>query len=380
MALSQAAIFTGELMSQNDKLWGSRDRESLISSLTSLTPLEWAPQPVQAVTSLEYFRYNRIEGASVGGALRQELGNGLRWEANARVSGADRQANGEFFVERTGARRSARAGAYRRLTQADDYGAAFSLGASIQNLFSGLDEQFYYRNAGVELTGARSAATGGGALAWRLFGEQQQRAVPRATFVVSNWWSDDAGFDRNVIDTLSSSSGQYAGGSVRWRAVRGDDTSPWRVATDMRIEAATGTTGFGRAATDITLERRLPLKLRTTLIGSVGNSVGQVPVQRFWNLGGWQTVRGVVAGSQRGNAFWMGRGEVQWDGFERVQPIVFSDLGWTGDRRAFTASPSHLRSAGAGIALLRGLFRLDAARSLEAGGRWRVESYAVARF
>jgi len=99
-------------------------------------------------------------------------------------------------------------------------------------------------------------------------------------------------------------------------------------------------------------------------------------VQRFWNLGGWQTVRGVVAGSQRGNAFWMGRGEVQWDGFERVQPIVFSDLGWTGDRRAFTASPSHLRSAGAGIALLRGLFRLDAARSLEAGGRWRVESYA----
>jgi len=40
VALSQAAIFTGELMSQNDKMWGSRDRESLISSLTSLTPLE----------------------------------------------------------------------------------------------------------------------------------------------------------------------------------------------------------------------------------------------------------------------------------------------------------------------------------------------------
>jgi len=380
VALSQAAIFTGDLMAQNDKLWGSRDREALISSLTSLAPLAWAPQPVQAVTNLEYFRYNRIEGASVGGALRQDLGNGLRWEANARVSGADRQANGEFFVERTGPRRLQRAAVYRRLTQADDYGAAFALGASIQNLFSGLDEQFYYRNAGVELTGTRTAPTGGGALTWRMFAEHQERAVPRASFVLSNWWNDEARFDRNVIDTLTGSPGGYAGASVRWRALRGDDMSPWRVATDTRLEAAIGTSGFGRAATDITVERRFPLKLRTTLLGSVGNTVGQVPVQRFWNLGGWQTVRGVVAGSQRGNAFWMGRAEVQWDGYQRVQPIVFSDLGWAGDRRAFSASPARLRSAGAGVAFLRGLFRFDAARSLDAGGRWRVESYAVARF
>jgi len=380
VALSQAAIFTGDLMSQNDQLWGSRDREALISSLTSLTPLEWAPQPVQAVTSLEYFRYNRIEGASVGGALRQELGNGLRWEANARVSGADRQANGEVFVERAGPRRSWRAAAYRRLTQADDYGAAFALGASIQNLFTGLDEQFYYRNAGVELSGVRSAPTGGGALTWRVFAEHQARAIPRASFVVSNWWSEDARFDRNVIDTLRSSPGGYTGASVRWRALRGDDASPWRVATDMRVEAAVGTSGFGRAATDVTLERRLPLNLRTTLLGSVGNSVGRVPVQRFWNLGGWQTVRGVLAGSQRGDAFWMGRGEVQWDGYDRAKPVVFTDVGWAGDRGDFRASPAHLRSAGAGVALLRGLFRFDAARSLEAGGRWRVDFYAVARF
>jgi len=380
LALTRAAIFAGDLMSQNDQVWGSRDREALVSSLAKLAPLEWSPQPVQAFTSLEYFRYNRIEGASLGGALRQELGNGLRWEANARVSVADRQANGELFLERSGPRRLWRAAAYRRLTQADDYGAAFALGASIQNLFSGLDEQFYYRNAGAELTGTRTAPIGGGSLTWRLFAEQQGRAVPRANFVLSQLWNDDAQFDRNVIDSIPGSRGKYAGGSVRWRALRGDDASPWRLATDMRVEAASGATSYGRAATDITVERRLPLKLRTTLLGSVGNSVGSLPVQRWWNLGGWQTVRGVVAGSQRGDAFWMARAELQWDGLRRVQPVVFSDLGWAGDRRAFSASPQHLRSAGAGVSLLRGLFRLDAARSIDAGGQWRVDFYAVARF
>jgi len=67
-------------------------------------------------------------------------------------------------------------------------------------------------------------------------------------------------------------------------------------------------------------------------------------------------------------------------GLRRAQPIVFADLGWAGDRRAFSASPQHLRSAGAGVALLRGLFRLDAARSIDAGGSWRVNFYDVARF
>ena len=39
-----------------------------------------------------------------------------------------------------------------------------------------------------------------------------------------------------------------------------------------------------------------------------------------------------------------------------------------------------LRSAGAGVAFYNGLFRFDAARTLEPGARWRWDSYAVARF
>jgi hypothetical protein len=39
-----------------------------------------------------------------------------------------------------------------------------------------------------------------------------------------------------------------------------------------------------------------------------------------------------------------------------------------------------VRGAGAGVALMNGLVRLDAARGLDAGARWRFAGYAVARF
>jgi hypothetical protein len=378
--LANAPIFQGDLMSQNESVWGSASRGSLVQSLGELQPLEWTPQPLRVSTNLEQFRYNRIEGASMGGLVQQELGSGIRWEGNARVSFGDRQANGELFVERTGYKRSLRAGAYRRLVQADDYGAAFALGTSLQNLFSGLDEQFYYRAAGAEITRTTRGETGGGALTWRVFGEHQSPADPRARFTVQSLWRDSARFGQNVIDTIRSSAGTYGGASVRWRALRGDEASGWRISTDARAEAASGTTTFGRGATDLTVERRLPLRLRATVIGSVGASVGNLPVQRWWNIGGWQTVRGVIAGSQRGNAFWMGRAELQWEGMRRLQPVVFSDHGWAGDRRDTFSPTRRLRSAGGGVAFFNGLFRFDAARSLDAGAKWRIDSYAVARF
>jgi hemolysin activation/secretion protein len=131
---------------------------------------------------------------------------------------------------------------------------------------------------------------------------------------------------------------------------------------------------------DLTVEKRLPLDIRAVLSGGIGASLGAMPIQRFWNLGGWQTVRGYVSGTQRGDAFWIGRGELLWEGLRRVQPSVFMDQGWAGARsNLFTTTPQ-LRSAGAGVAFFAGLFRLDAARSLDAGATWRVNSYAVTRF
>jgi hypothetical protein len=379
--LANAEIFTGDLMGQNESVWGSRDRASLIEALASAAPLALSPQPIRALTGLEFFRYNRVEGLSVGGALRQDLGPGLRWEALARASVADRQLNGEVFVDRAVAGSSWRVSGYRRLVSADDYGAPFVLGASIQNLISGLDERFYYRSAGLELSGVRNRSLGGGALTWRVFAEHQSAATSEAEWVVSRLWNNKAGFSANIIDTLGGGTrGAFAGGAVRWRGIRGDDASGWRVSSDARMEAAGGAVAYGRGAVDLTLERRLPGTLRLAVTGAVGSSVGDVPVQRFWNIGGWQTVRGYIAGKQRGESFWMGRGELAYEGFRRVQPVLFTDQGWAGDRGDLFSRSRQLRSAGIGAAFFSGLFRLDAAKSLDAGGKWRTNWYANTRF
>lgn len=380
-ALARASVFEGELLGRNEGVWGSGDREALIKSLASVAPLSWSPQPLRPVTGLEFARYNRIEGVSLGGALRQDVGPGLRWEANLRASVADRQVNGEAFLERAVAGASWRVGAYRRLTQADDYGAAFVLGASFQNLISGLDERFYYRAAGLELQGTRNRSLAGGAVQWRLFAEHQSAAVQEAEWVIARLWNSKAGFSTNIIDTLGGGTrGVFAGAAVRWRGSRGDEGSPWRLSADARTEAASGVETYGRGALDVALERRLPLKIRAVLAAGAGASAGGLPVQRYWNLGGWQTVRGYVSGTQRGDAFWIGRGELLYEGFRRFQPSVFVDQGWAGARRDLFSAAQQLRSAGAGVAFFGGLFRLDAARPLAAGGVWRVNSYAVTRF
>jgi len=380
-ALTRASVFEGDLFGRNEGVWGSGDRDALIKSLASVAPLSWSPQPLRVVTGLEFARYNRIEGASIGGALRQDVGPGLRWEANMRASVADRQLNGELFLDRAVAGASWRISAYRRLTQADDYGAAFVLGASLQNLISGLDERFYYRAAGLDVQGTRNRSLGGGALTWRLFAEHQSAAVANAEWVVARLWNSDAGFARNIIDTLGGGArGPFAGASVRWRGSRGDEASAWRLSADSRTEVVSGVDTYGRSALDVAIEKRLPLKTRAMLSGGVGASLGTMPVQRYWNLGGWQTVRGYVSGTQRGDAFWIGRGELLYEGLRRFQPSLFVDQGWAGARGDLFTTTPQLRSAGAGIAFFSGLFRLDAARPLDAGGTWRVNSYAVARF
>ena len=50
------------------------------------------------------------------------------------------------------------------------------------------------------------------------------------------------------------------------------------------------------------------MRLTTTLSG--GMSRGAMPTHRLWNIGGWQTLRGLQAGRLRGDAFWMSRAEL----------------------------------------------------------------------
>ncbi|WP_373069769.1 hypothetical protein [Gemmatimonas sp.] len=91
-------------------------------------------------------------------------------------------------------------------------------------------------------------------------------------------------------------------------------------------------------------------------------------------------MRGEVSGTQRGDAFWSGRGELLYEGLRRFHPSVVVDQGWAGARSDLVTKTSQLRSAAAGFAFVGSPFSPDAARPLGAGGTWRVNAYAVTRF
>jgi hypothetical protein len=392
--LAASPVFEGSLLADDEGAWRPADADALRGLLgTDAATAAWAPQPPTLHAGLEYARYDRVEGLSLGAAARRALGRGWRAEAAGRLGLADRQPGAELFAERALDRRTLRAGAYRRLAQADDYGAAFAGGTSIQNLVAGLDERFYYRAHGVELAAARDAARGAalgvpfgaGRLEWRAFAERQDRADARARFTLYGrvLGRADGTFAANVVDTVPARGGTVGGASVRWRGALGDDASPWRLRADARAEAAAGSFAYLRPAIDLTLERALPGALVLRAGAGGGSALGDVPPQRWWNVGGWQTVRGVVAGSRRGGAYWLARTEAQWTRSERVQPVAFVDAGWAGrpaDWGAAFGRAAGVRGGGAGVALLGGLLRVDAARPLGGGGRWRVAGYAAASF
>jgi hypothetical protein len=341
----------------------------------------YAPQRITRHTGVEYLRCNRVEALSVGGALRQQLGAGWSWEANARGSLGDQQVNGELLATRTNGGGDLTVTGYRRLVQADDYGLAFGAAASLQSIVRALDEQFYYRAAGGELT-RRYSGRGAGALRLetRLFGEWQEGVGTQAALSLPWLVNRSRTFDRGVVDTLPHLAGGAFGGALRLLAARGAEEEGWRLGSAWRLEGVAGTWRYVRAAADLSLQRALPGRVRVTTTVSGGTSTGGLPTHRLWNLGGWQTVRGVRAGSLRGEAYWMSRAELTWARTGWWQPGLFADAGWAGARRDLSRSDGARLSVGGGVGMFGLPIRLDAARALEPASRWQVNLYAPIRF
>ena len=233
-------------------------------------------------------------------------------------------------------------------------------------LFFGRDDGFYYRASGAEL---RWTSERGAKLDWRLFGEQQRPATQRTSYSVGG------AFDPNIVATTGAS----AGASVRWLHSYGLDPRGFRSFADFRAEAAGGDSVYGRGALDVTLSTGLPKSLAAALTLAGGTSVGHVPPQRRWYLGGTHTIRGQSPDTaQNGNAFWMTRAELGREVFGS-RLMLFGDLGWVGDRSAFTfARP--MSAAGIGTSMFDGMLRFDVARGFYPRRQTRVAAYLEARF
>lgn len=352
-----------------DDLFDLSSRNQLLDALgLSLQP-GWGPMRPTIRTGLDQIRYNRVEGLSVGLLGQQVLGAGYTAHATARLGHADLYVNGELGLERSNGRHTAFGSVYRRLTAtAPEWGNPLSFGPSIPAILYARDEGFYYRATGVEVGERRVMRQG--AFEWRLFTEQQRTAGDST--VVDTWSlgrSLGIGQFRTNFDASRIS---VTGLGASWSRAFGSDPSGLRVASVVRAEGGTGTVTYGRSAFELQATRPLR-RVTVALTGSAGTSVGDLPPQRGWFVGGLRTVRGNPPGSAFGNAFWFGRAEIGTK-FGAVRPVVFHDAGWAGDRDAFGQGRT-LRGAGGGISFLDGIFRLDVARNLARRGGWRTDLY-----
>jgi hypothetical protein len=326
--------------------------------------VEWAP-----------LRYNRVEGLSVGGIVEQQLGAGYSLRAVGRIGVADRQPNLELTGARSDLRHTWSLTAYNRLVSAGDWGNPLSTGSSISAFLFGRDEGFYYRSSGVELVRAPDRA-GAVNFTWSVFAEQERNARQRTTFSLARSVHGSQ-FEPNIV----TERGLFGGARARVTQSLGEDPQGFRLFNDLRLEAAAGDSGgYGRAALDVTASHGLGNGAAAlTLAG--GSSVGDLPLQRNWFLGGTQTVRGLRPGSGMGDAFWMARGEVG-HGVGAVKPVVFADIGWAGDRTDWRHIGTPLSGAGVGLSVMDGLVRFDVARGIQPVSQrgWRVDAYLEGRF
>jgi hypothetical protein len=359
-----------------EELFGTKELDALKAEALSLgaqAPLQFRLSMLPPPT-ISYgpalMRYNRVEGFSVGASAEQQLGGGYSVTALGRIGFADLEPNVELTATRTNLSESISLTGYNHLVSASDWGRPLSFGSSFSALMFGRDEGFYYRASGAELTTSRDTPFGGARVEWRAFAEQQRTAAVKTNYAVNG--SD---FPAN----LEARRGTYAGLGARINHEYGLDPRGLRVLTDLRFEAATGDSIYGRGALDLTASHGFG-RLAGSLTLAGGTSAGGLPPQRRWYLGGSQTVRGQSPDTaQSGNAFWMTRAELG-SSDASVRPAVFGDLGWVGDRTKIGTVGRPMSGVGAGVSFLDGLFRFDVARGIYPRKQYRMDLYLEARF
>jgi len=352
----------------------SEEIDMLVSQALSMgAQAGFAPQ----VPTLNYapIRYNRVEGLSVGGVAEQQLGAGYSLRGMARIGVADWQPNLEITGARSDLRHTLALTVYNRLVSASDWGNPLSTGSSISAFLFGRDEGFYYRATGAEITRTPDRA-GSVNIVTSLFVEQERNAQQKTTFSLARAVNGSQ-FEPNIITERAL----FAGARARITQSVGEDPAGFRLFNDLRLEGARGDSGtYGRAALDLTASHGIGNGAAAlTLAG--GSSIGVLPLQRHWFLGGSQTVRGLRPGVAEGNAFWMARGEVG-HGVGAVKPVLFADIGWAGDRTDWRNIGQPLSGAGAGLSVMDGLLRFDVARGIApvTQRQWRVDMYVEGRF
>ena len=270
-----------ELDGSSDDERRFRDIQAELAAMAEDLPKQWVGRTGVSATKLgEFFRFNRVQGVSLGSAYSWETG-----VPYLRVIGETRYGfkDGRVLWGIT-ARRDAPGGLIewdvsRRLADVDPRSTGTRLGNSLSALFAGHDDADYMLATGSHVTLTRRA----GQLAeWTVrVGLERQRSVrTRAGSVFDDWFGGDGILPPNpgVLD------GTYGVAGIRFD--RAGTATRWRLGVDGLVgEDASGV----RAWADV--ERRLgPARLRL----AAGGASDSVPPQLLLRAGGPRDVVGPV--------------------------------------------------------------------------------------
>ena len=356
---------------------GFASQDELERMFTRLADLPTAP--VQGVPRTfrwglerpDLMRYNRVEGLSLGarGQIRPQTFLGaLSISGTARIGHADVHPNGRLDVTRETIERKLTWSAYHELAAIDEQSRHLGLGNSLLAAFAGRDDGDYYRRSGGSFswtppTAERQTVT------FRGFGEYHQAVLPETSFALFQVRDETFAYRDNLL----ADEGWLYGGAVRLSPWWGTDPDLTQFGLEVDGEAATGDYEYARARVQARLAVPLPSDLRIGVSAGAGRVWGTAPAQKLWYVGGPATLRGFDPRAMSGMGQARARGEVA-RAFAFGAVSVFSDAAWAGTWESFDTDAG-LLSIGAGLSILDGLIRFDAAWGLRDQDTFRFDMY-----
>jgi hypothetical protein len=305
----------------------------------------------------EWIRYNRVEALGGNLSVRYELPRLAFWSLGGGIGFgvADLELKGRADIRYEAPRMRAQLAGYSELhlmgrALTDDKRA---YGSVLRAFVLGRDDADYYRASGAALTlGRRWGRVGARAgVGW-----EDHRSVEKNTDVsIPAIWEDTV-FPPNP----PADEGGYWRGDLEMTLYIGDWTRPTdRAELRLGVEGGTGTGSRDYVQPRAALEGRVDFGNVAVLAFDTrgGWTGGDAPFQRLWGLGGLETVRGFIYGSQRGDSFWFSQLELS-PKRRAITPVIFADVGWAGTTRDWPGSEP-LWSLGAGASFLWGVFRAD---------------------
>jgi hypothetical protein len=338
----------------------------------------WGPQRP------DLLRYNRVEGPSVGARLQLRM-PGYPWSLSTTgfLGLADREPKARMSLERETLSTKIAFGLYHELEPVSRNGRHLGVGNTVTSLLFGRDDGDYFMASGfdVRLT-PPSAERRSREL--RIYGEWHDPVETSTDFAVFKAFDGDWRFRDNVVAQELS---PEVGASFVWSPWSSTDPLKPQVGFELFTQGAfawTDSITFDYERASLTLRGAFPLprRVRLGLELGAGESLGDLPAQRAWFMGGPQTLRGYPAASSIGPSFVRGRFEVGV-GLAAISLAGFTDYAWTGQGLDVYIDERNrsLYSVGGGLSILDGVIRFDIAKGLRrlpgAAKRpgWRVDLY-----